>query len=60
MEKIKTYIAKVRVNKTNGQRTITIPKAAIDIKDYVEIKNHELSPSQTFQEGKREVIKYGR
>jgi len=60
MEKTKTYIAKVRINKANGQRTVTIPKEAVDIREYVEVKNHELSLFQTSQKNKRQVTKHGR
>ena len=60
MKKTKTYIAKVRINKANGQRTVTIPKEAVDIREYVELKNHELSLSQTSQKNKREVTKYAK
>lgn len=43
MEKGKKYIVKVRQNKANKQKVVTIPKEAEEIQegDYVEIKKYE-------------------
>jgi len=40
--KNKIYIVKVRTNKSNNQRIITIPKEAEDVGEYAEISNHEI------------------
>ena len=50
MEKTKIYVVKVRINKANGQRVVTIPKEATDICEYVELKNHDF-PSSTVKIG---------
>lgn len=43
MVKIKKHIIKVRENKANKQKVVTIPKEAEEIQagDYVEVKKHE-------------------
>lgn len=43
VKKAKTHILKVRENKSNKQKTVTIPKEAEEIEsgDYVEVKKHE-------------------
>jgi hypothetical protein len=56
MEKTKIYVVKVRVNKANGQRVVTIPKEATDIGEYVELKNHVLSSNTAKTGGKKNCI----
>jgi hypothetical protein len=43
VKETKTHILKVRENKANKQKTVTIPKDAEEIEagDYVEVKKHE-------------------
>lgn len=43
VNKNKKHIIKVRENKTNKQKVVTIPKEAEEIQsgDYVEVKKHE-------------------
>ena len=42
-QETKTHLLKVRENKTNKQKTVTIPKDAEEIEagDYVEVRKHE-------------------
>lgn len=43
VKKAETHILKVRENRTNKQKTVTIPKDADEIStgDYVEVKKHD-------------------
>lgn len=56
MGKTKIYVVKVRINKANGQRVVTIPKEATDIGEYVELKNHDLSSNTAKIGGKKNRI----
>jgi len=40
-DKDKRYIVKVRINKANNQRVVTIPKEAEEIGEYAEVSKHE-------------------
>ncbi len=43
VKETKTHLLKVRENKVNKQKTVTIPKEADEIEagDYVEVKKHD-------------------
>lgn len=40
-DKKKIHIVKVRTNKANDQRVVTIPKDADEIGEYAEVSKHE-------------------